>query len=86
VQFENEFLTWLPILEHYIKQKVDGIVMLSIHSLPNDKARADEILHMAIDNKVQLHFANEFCTLKAKEDLERIQTYLAFSPSKERTQ
>jgi sporadic carbohydrate cluster protein (TIGR04323 family) len=86
VQFENEFLTWLPILEHYIKQKVDGIVMLSIHSLPNDKGRADEILHMAIDNKVQLHFANEFCTLKAQEDLERIQTYLAFSPSKERTQ
>ena len=86
VQFENEFLTWLPILEHYIKQKVDGIVMLSIHSLPNDKARADEILHMAIDNKVQFHFANEFCTLKAQEDLERIQTYLAFSPSKERTQ
>ena len=26
VQFENEFLTWLLILEHYIKQKVDGIV------------------------------------------------------------
>ncbi len=86
VQFENEFLTWLPILEHYIKQKVDGIVMLSIHSLPNDKQRADEILNMAIANKVQLHFANEFCTLKAQEDLERIQDYLSFSPSKERKQ
>ena len=72
-------------MEHYIKQKVDGIVMLSIHSLPNDRARADEILHMAIDNKVQLHFANEFCVLKTKEDLERIQTYLCFSPDKERT-
>ena len=84
VQFENEFLTWLPILEHYIKQKVDGIVMLSIHCLPNDKARAEELLHMAMENNVQLHFANEFCTLKAKADLQRIQTYLSFSPSKER--
>lgn len=86
VQFENEFLIWLPILEHYIKQKVDGIVMLSIHSLPNDQARANELLQMAISNKVQLHFANEFCTLKAQEDLERIQTYLSFSYSKERIQ
>jgi len=65
---------------------VYGIVMLSIHSLPNDQARANELLQMAITNKVQLHFANEFCTLKTQEDLERIQTYLSFSPSKERTQ
>jgi sporadic carbohydrate cluster protein (TIGR04323 family) len=79
-------LTWLPILEHYIKQKVDGIVMLSIHSLPNDKARAEELLRMAMENNVELHFANEFCTLKEKADLQRIQTYLYFSPSKERTQ
>ena len=86
VQFENEFLVWLPILEHYIQQRIHGIVMLSIHSLPNDKARTNELLHMAIENNVQLHFANEFCTLKAQEDLDRIQTYLSFSPTKEGTQ
>jgi sporadic carbohydrate cluster protein (TIGR04323 family) len=86
VQFENEFLTWLPILEHYIKQKVYGIVMLSIHSLPNNKTRTNELLNMAIENNVQLHFANEFCTLKSQADLQHIQTYLSFSPIKERTQ
>lgn len=83
VQFENEYLDWLPILEHYLKQKVDGIVMLSIHSLPNDRTRANEILTLAIKNKVQLHFANEFCTLKGPADLARIQTYLSFSPIRE---
>ena len=84
VQFENEFLTWMPILEHYIKQKVDGIVMLSIHSLPDDMQRANKLLNMAIENNVELHFANEFCTLKRKQDIARIQTYLSFSPRKEK--
>lgn len=84
VQFENEFMTWLPILEHYIKQKVDGIIMLSIHSLPADKARADQLLNLAIEKNTQLHFANEFCSLKGAKNLERIRTYLYFSPRKEK--
>jgi len=84
VQFENEFLTWMPILEHYIRQKVDGIVMLSIHSLPKNKERANELMQSAITNNVQLHFANEFISLKNKNDLQRIQTYLSFSPGIEK--
>ena len=85
VQFENEFLTWLPILEDFIKQKVDGIVMLSIHSLPDDKTRTEELLSLALENKVELHFANEFCSLKDLHDLQRIQTYLEFSKIKKET-
>jgi sporadic carbohydrate cluster protein (TIGR04323 family) len=82
VQFENEFLTWLPILEHFIKQKVNGIVMLSIHSLPDNRTRTEELLLLALEYKVELHFANEFCSLKDFNDLKRIQTYLEFSTAK----
>ena len=53
--------------------------MLSIHSLPNDKTTANDILHTALDNDVQLHFANELCSLKSQNDLERIETYLSFA-------
>ena len=85
VQFENEFLTWLPILEDFIKQKVNGIVMLSIHSLPEDRTRTQELLSLAQENKVELHFANEFCSLKDLNDLQRILTYLEFSTIKKGT-
>lgn len=77
--FENEFLNWLPILKEKILEKPAGIVMLSIHSLPNDKTTANDILHTALDNDVQLHFANELCSLKSQNDLERIETYLSFA-------
>lgn len=80
VQFENEYLDWLPILEHYIHQKVDGIVLLSIHSLPNDEKRSTELLELSLKNNVQLHFANEFCSLKSAQDLNKIKKYLHFSP------
>lgn len=82
VQFENEYLDWLPILEHYIGQKIDGIVMLSIHSLPKDKERANHLLSMALKNHVEIHFANEYCSVKNMDDLERIQTYLSFAVKK----
>ena len=82
VQFENEYMEWLPILEHYIDQKIDGIVMLSIHSLPGDKERADHLLSLALKNNVEIHFANEYCSLKNKDDLERLKTYLSFAVKK----
>jgi len=80
--FENGFLDWLPILKEKILEKPAGIVMLSIHSLPNDKKIANDILQTALDNNVQLHFANELCSLKCQNDLERIKTYLSFAVKK----
>jgi len=76
--FENEYLDWLPILEHYISKKVDGIVMCSMYSLPNDKTVRSALLNLALENNVQLHFANEFCSLKNQKDLEKINMYLNF--------
>lgn len=80
--FENEHLDWLPGLEHYIKEKPDGIVLCSMYSLPDDVARRNELLDLAVDLGVELHFANELCSLKSKDDLEKIQTYLNFAVPK----
>jgi sporadic carbohydrate cluster protein (TIGR04323 family) len=82
VLFENEYLKWLPILEHYIKQKPYGIVLCSIYSLPNDKQRCDYILNLALENNVELHFANEYCKLRNKEDFNKIKFYLNFAKRK----
>lgn len=76
--FENQYLDWLPILEHYINERVGGIVMCSMYSLPDDQQRRNKLLELALENKVQLHFANEYCSLKNDDDLERINMYLNF--------
>ena len=55
--------------------------MLSIFSLPDKKEWRDEILNLAIENNVELHFVNEYLILRNKTDLKLIQDYLNFSPS-----
>lgn len=82
VQFENEYLDWLPIFEHYIKQKPDGIVLCSMYSLPDNKERRDFLLNLAIENNVELHFANEYCKIKNKQDVNKIKFYLDFAKFK----
>lgn len=80
-QFENEYLDWCPSLQHFIRQKPDGIVMLSIFSLPDKKEWRDTILNLALECKVELHFANEYLVLRNEDDLKLIQSYLEFSPA-----
>ena len=82
VQFENEFLHWLPILEDYILQKPDAIVLFSLHSLPDDAILAEKLLNLALDNNVELHFANEFFALRNSADLNKILTYKTFGVRK----
>lgn len=81
-EFENEHMEWQPGLEHYIKQRPDGIVLFSIYSLTNDQERRKEILQTALDYEVELHFANELLALRDKKDLEKIQSYLSFAVEK----
>lgn len=81
-EFENEHMDWQPGLEHYIKERPDGIVLCSIHSLTDDRDRRNELLQLALDRGVELHFANESVTLKSQHDLDRIQTYLDFAVPK----
>jgi sporadic carbohydrate cluster protein (TIGR04323 family) len=81
-EFENEYADWQPALEHFIKKKPDGIVLTSMFSLTDDAERRDELLQLALDNGVELHFANELCFLKTKEDLDKIKYFLNFGVPK----
>ena len=81
-QFENEHTWWQPSLEHFIKERPDGIVLCSIFSLTDNKERRQELMQLAIDNGVELHFANELCSLKTQLDLTRISTYLNWAVPK----
>ena len=81
-EFENDHCDWQPALEHFIKQKPYGIVLCSMYSLTDDKNRRNKILELALEKNVELHFANEFISLKKKSDLEKIQKYLSFAVRK----
>ena len=81
-EFENEHMDWQPGLEHYIKERPDGIVLCSMYCLTDDVQRRRELFQLAIDLGVELHFANELCSLKSPDDLEKIETYLNFAVAK----
>jgi sporadic carbohydrate cluster protein (TIGR04323 family) len=81
-EFENEHMDWQPALEHYIKERPDGIVLCSMYSLTDDPVRRSELLQIALDNGVELHFANELVSLKSKDDLEKVEMYLNFAVPK----
>ena len=78
-QFENEFLDWYPALEQFItKFNVDAIVLCSIYSLPEDVTLRQDILQSAIDNNVELHFANELCSVREHKDIKHIEKVLEY--------
>jgi len=79
-----DHLDYQPALEQCIQHKPDGIVLTSMFSLTDDKTRRDELLDLALDLGVQLHFANECCALCNHSDLDKIQTYLNFGLVKSR--
>ena len=81
-EFENEHMDWQPGLEHYINKKPDGIVLCSMYALTDNIERRNEILNLALERGVELHFANELCSLKTKDDLEKIEMYLNFAVQK----
>lgn len=81
-EFENDHADWQPSLEYFIKQKLDLIVLNSMYSLTDDVKRRNELLQIAVDNNVELHFANEHTILKNSKDIEKINTYLEFAVEK----
>ena len=81
-EFENEHMDWQPGLEWYIKERPDGIVLCSMYCLTDDVQRRLELLNLALDLGVELHFANELVSLKSRSDLEKIETYLNFAVAK----
>lgn len=78
-EFENDHCDWQPSLAYFIMQKPDLIVLNSMYSLTDDLERRNELLHLALDYGVELHFANELISLKNKQDLAKIETYLNFA-------
>jgi sporadic carbohydrate cluster 2OG-Fe(II) oxygenase/sporadic carbohydrate cluster protein (TIGR04323 family) len=78
-QFENEFLDWLPALEKFITgYNVDAIVMCSIYSLPDCKERRNYLLDLAVEHGVELHFANELCSVRCQADIAHVERILEF--------
>ena len=78
-QFENEFLDWLPGLEKFISGGVaEGIVCCSIYCLPDDPFRRFQLLKLAVDSGVELHFANELCSVRNDQDIAHIQHIFEF--------
>jgi sporadic carbohydrate cluster protein (TIGR04323 family) len=81
-EFENAHMDWQPALEHYIKERPDGIVLCSMYSMTDDVERRNELLDLALHKGVELHFANELISLKTSKDLDKIKTYLNFAVDK----
>ena len=81
-EFENDHADWQPSLEYFIKEKPDLIVLNSMYSLTDDVERRNELLQVAVDNGVELHFANEHTSLKCQDDIEKIVLYLDFAVAK----
>lgn len=74
--FENEHLEHLPIFGDLIQEKQD-IIMLSIHSLPDNEELRKYYLDMAIENNIDILFVNELMKL-SKDSINKINTYLEF--------
>lgn len=78
-QFENEFLDWYPALEKFITGfNIDAIVLCSIYSLPDDPFRRNTLLNLAIQHNVELHFANELCSIRQDQDINHIEKILGY--------
>jgi sporadic carbohydrate cluster protein (TIGR04323 family) len=58
--------------------KVNGIVMLSIFSLPSQKKKRDILYKRALNNKKELHFILDEIILKVKKDVEKIEDRIIF--------
>jgi hypothetical protein len=53
-----------------------------MYSLTDDQERRRELMQLALDLGVELHFANELTSLKSQRDFDRIETYLNFAVRK----
>ena len=78
-QLELEIMPYLPTLLHIIKRdRPNEIVMYSVNSLPENRELRDEILDLALEYGVKLHFANEDFRFKSERDRKWIDEVLSF--------
>lgn len=77
--FENEFCDWLPSLEEFVTSyNIDGIILFSIYALPSSSARRKELLEMAVEKGVEIHFANELTAVKTTADIEHVESIFEY--------
>jgi sporadic carbohydrate cluster 2OG-Fe(II) oxygenase len=77
-EWSNEYwaCTWMPKFRNYVNLKtLSGIVLPSIHAFSGDRELVEELLNLAIDNQIQLVFADENTLVTSKEDLDKILRY-----------
>lgn len=79
---EMDFATWLPTLEKSLLKKPSIVAMFSIYSLPEDTARRNALLELALSLGVEMQFVNESIVMQTREDLQRIQAYLDWPGTK----
>ena len=49
-----------------------------MYSLTDDAKRRDELLNLAVENNVELHFANELCSIREHKDIKHIEKVLEY--------
>lgn len=76
---EHDTLDWCPNIDEFIQPGLEAIIMLSIYALPEDIVDRRRIYNTAINNKTEVHFANEELILSTKEDIEKIERIRNFS-------
>ena len=80
--FYNEYLRagekQIPIEEFIVNYNIDAIVLCSIYSLPDNEDRRQNILQLALENNVELHFANELCSIREHKDIKHIEKVLEY--------
>jgi len=78
-QFENEYCDWLPGLEKFITGLgIEGIVICSIYCLPDEKERRIQLLKLAVNNNVELHFANELTFVRDESDIKKVESIFEY--------
>lgn len=70
---------WLPGLDFAIDQSLNGIVLTSIFSLPDDIDTRTKICNKAIKQNMPIYFANEELCLTHKQDIEKINEYYEYA-------
>ncbi len=77
---ENTYGSNNIVLISLLKEKtINGVVMLSVFSLPNSFSERKNIYKICLKNKKEIHFNFEQIKFKNKMDIDKIEEYLIFN-------
>ena len=77
---ENTYGSNNIVLISLLKERsINGVVMLSVFSLPNYFSERKNIYKICLKNKKEIHFNFEQIKLKTIKDIDKIEEYLIFN-------